>query len=466
MKKISTFLLMLMISTGVFTACKDEDPPLPDNTVQFEASEQGFGSDKNELEVKLKLARNVDVASALTIELQASDVTYGSEFTTTPAAVNNVITLSIPAGSNTASFKITKAENIFLSGDESIKFTVKSAGSGVVIGKTATFDLKFSSIVSEGTKLTLNGLAGNEAGSSAGNSVFVDLSNNSQSPVLRKSWDLGFFAGNDFRVIINNTSSALVKVLDKNDLTKVTETDTIGVNLSLNQVSPNPEEFLMLDSYTGDITKTVIPAVSANDADNKVIILNRGTGGAIAARPWYKIRVLRNGNGYTLQYARITETTFKTLYVTKDALYNFNFVSLETGATPVEPKKNDWDIQWTYSVYKTSFGAGDVPYNFSDLVAINHLGGVKVAEVLTSTVTYDAYAEATIATTTFVSDKWAIGSGWRSTSPSGASLKADRFYVIKDTAGNVYKLKFISFHPNDGGTRGKPVIEYKLVKKA
>lgn len=457
---------MLMISACIFTACKDDDPPLPDNTVQFEASEQGFGSDKNELEVKLKLARNVETASTLTIELQPSDVVYGTDFTTIPAAASNVITLTIPAGSSTASFKITKAQNIFLSGDESIKFTVKSAGSVLVIGKTASFNLKFSSIVSEGTKLTLSGLAGNEAGSSAGNSVFVDLSNNSQSPVLRKSWDLGFYAGDDFRVIINNTSSALVKVLAKNDLTKVTEADTIGVNLSLNQMAPSPEEFLMLDSYTGDITKTVIPAVSATEAENKVIILNRGTGGAIAARPWYKIRVLRNANGYTLQYARITETAFKTINVSKDALYNFNFVSLETGATPVEPKKNEWDIQWTYSVFKTSFGAGDVPYNFSDLVAINHLGGVKVAEVLTSAVTYDAYAESNIATTTFVSDKWTIGSGWRSTSPSGASLKTDRFYVIKDASGNVYKFKFISFHPNDGGTRGKPVIEYKLVKKA
>ncbi|MFN3381839.1 MAG: HmuY family protein [Runella zeae] len=45
-------------------------------------------------------------------------------------------------------------------------------------------------------------------------------------------------------------------------------------------------------------------------------------------------------------------------------------------------------------------------------------------------------------------------------------MKTDRFYIIKDPNGNYYKLKFISFHPSEGGTRGRPIIDYKLVKKA
>ncbi|WP_255157753.1 HmuY family protein [Siphonobacter sp. BAB-5385] len=44
-------------------------------------------------------------------------------------------------------------------------------------------------------------------------------------------------------------------------------------------------------------------------------------------------------------------------------------------------------------------------------------------------------------------------------------MKTDRFYVIKDAAGNVYKLKFINYTSTDGGERGYPNIEYKLVKK-
>jgi hypothetical protein len=37
--------------------------------------------------------------------------------------------------------------------------------------------------------------------------------------------------------------------------------------------------------------------------------------------------------------------------------------------------------------------------------------------------------------------------------------------VVKDAIGNVYKLKFLNFTSADGGERGYPNIEYKLVKK-
>jgi hypothetical protein len=60
-----------------------------------------------------------------------------------------------------------------------------------------------------------------------------------------------------------------------------------------------------------------------------------------------------------------------------------------------------------------------------------------------------------------------IGSKWRTTAPGGTTgIKRDRFYVVKDPLGNVYKLKFVSMGLGaDGGERGKPVVEYKLVKK-
>jgi hypothetical protein len=318
---------------------------------------------------------------------------------------------------------------------------------------------------SDGKTQTLSGGAG---GANAVNSVFVDFSTNRQDSVLRSSWDLGFFGGADFRVVLNYTASAGAKVTTKNDLAQVGAADTIGLTLAVSQTNPLPSDLPFFDDASGNLSQTAIPAVSANDADNKVIILNRGTGGGIAVRPWIKLRVLRNSSGgYTLQYARITEASFQTVSIPKDAAYNFKFVSLGNGAlVNVEPKKDEWDMVWTYSVFKTSFGAGDVPYNFSDLVAINTLGGAQVAEVInTPTLNYAEYKEANVTSTNFISNRWGIGSNWRVSSPTSAGVRTDRFYVIKDPAGNVYKLKFISFHANDGGVRGYPVIEYKLVKQ-
>jgi HmuY protein len=323
---------------------------------------------------------------------------------------------------------------------------------------------------SAGAQIQLNGIAGSEAGATAGNSVYLDLSADRQTPVLRAGWDLGFYCGPDFRVTLNNTSVAGAKVLAKNDLATVGAADTIGLTLNTSQFNPLPEQLAYFDNIAGDLTRTVIPAVSATDADNRVIILNRGTGGGIAPRPWVKLRVLRNATGgYTLQYAGILETTYRTIQVPKDAVYHFKYISFENGIVDAQPEKEKWDLVWSYSVFESNFGAGPVPYNFSDLIAVNYLSGVTVATKIyanaaTASAAYDAFNKDSVALTAPSSGRWAIGSGWRSTQPAtGARL--DRFYIIKDPAGNYYKFKCLSMGiGTDGGTRGRPQFRYSLIK--
>ncbi len=322
---------------------------------------------------------------------------------------------------------------------------------------------------STGASIQLNGIAASEPGANAGNSVYLDLSSDRQTGVLRASWDLGFYCGSDFRVILNNFASAGAKVLAKNNLTDVGAADTIGLTLTTSQFNPLPEQLFYFDNVAGDLTKTVIPAVSATDADNKVIIFNRGTGGGIAARPWIKLRVLRNATGgYTLQYAGIQETNFTTLQIGKDAAYNFKTVSFENAVVEAQPEKEKWDLVWSYSVFESNFGAGPVPYNFSDLIAVNYLAGVTVGtKIYTSatiaTAAYTAFNKDSITNTIQSTNRWAIGSSWRSTQPA-TGARQDRFYVIKDAIGNYYKFKCLSMGiGTDGGIRGKPVFQYALI---
>lgn len=323
---------------------------------------------------------------------------------------------------------------------------------------------------SDGSTLTLNGIFAAEAGSSAGNSVYVDFSKDKQTAVARSSWDLGFACGPDFRVLLNNSASAGVKITTATNLAAVSEVDTLGLTLAVSQSSPAPSDYSYFDAISGNLSATAIPAVSATAIDNKVIILNRGTGGGIAARPWMKLKVTRNATGgYTLQYAKIKETTnFTTVEIPKDASFNFKFVSLTTGSiVNVEPEKADWDLVWGYSVYQTLFSGVLVPYNFSDLVFLNVLNGVTAAQVSTVDFSYASFTETNLTSNkvVFSAVRDAIGSSWRSTQPA-TGAKTDVFYIIKDGNGNVYKLKFVSMGiGGDGGVRGKPVIEYKLVKK-
>ncbi len=321
---------------------------------------------------------------------------------------------------------------------------------------------------SEGAKLQLNGIAGTESGSSAANSVYVDFSTDKATTALRAGWDLGFYAGADFRVILNNTTSATAKGLTKNDLTQVGAADTVGLNKLA--IGFDVTAYALVDNVQGDITKTVIAAVSSTDADNKVYIVNRGTGGGVAARDWYKIRILRRGNGYVLQYAKLAETTFKTLDITKDPDYHFQYASFDNGIVSVEPPKSQWDFVWSYMMFQTALSPTEmIPYASSDFITINYRNGVQVAEVLTASGgSYADFNDSKIASVSFASTVDAMGTKWRTASPTAgqSGVKTDRFYVLKDASGNVYKFKFMSFHGDDGGTRGKPEFEYKLVKKA
>lgn len=321
---------------------------------------------------------------------------------------------------------------------------------------------------SDGNTLTLDG---GEGAGNAKNSVYVDLSSGQTDTVVRSSWDLGFFCGPDFRVILNYTVSTGAKVLDKTELSDVNASDTIGLDLTTSPYDPQPDQLAYFDEIDGNLTGTVIPEISAVDQDNKVVIINRGTGGGTPARPWIKAKITRNGiGGYTIEYGNITQTTgFTSISIAKDQDHHFKYINFDSGSlVDAQPDKSGWDFMWTYSLYEANFGWGMVPYNFSDMIITNYLSGVGVAtKIYTSDVdrnnAYIAYNIDSVSNTTFITDRWAIGSSWRSTMPA-TGVKTDRFYVIRDPLGNYYKLKFISMGINDGGVRGKPVFEYKLVQ--
>ncbi len=317
---------------------------------------------------------------------------------------------------------------------------------------------------SGGSTMQLNG---GEGGTDAENSVYVDFSADKQTSVLRKSWDLGFFCGTDFGVIINNTTFAFAKVTDKTDINTVGTADAEDALLSFNHATPPLLTSRVADDVNGDLSKTAIPTISATDVENKVVIINRGSSNAgIGARPYVKVRILRNGAGYTLQYAPLESTTFKTVQIVKNNEHHFVHINLDNGAIVTDfPKKTNWDVQWGYSVqaFKTFF------YGFSDVVAINNLSGVQAfeavyADATTASNAFNKFNKDSVAKYNFSTNKWVIGGKWRVASPGVTSVFKDRFYVVKDVAGNVYKLKFISFSEKDGGTRGKPQIRYDLIK--
>lgn len=454
-------LFVIAILAVVVVSCKEDEIALPDNFLAFKTNEIGLtGADAT---IELSLTRAADAAVPVTVTLTPSGVEYGKQFTTEPAATNNVITLTIPQGQSSASFKVKPVAGILLSGTETINFSISSVTAPTLVGTTKDIKLTFAKIISQGSQLTLEG-KGTE--NNYVNNVFADLSSNSTKLSARKLWNLSFTNSSSFRVVLNAAFQTTAAVTTKSDITAVTLADTSSVQ-DLNFQIGSPAALPLTDYWDGDLTKTVFAEVSATSSDNKVYLVSFE--GNKAKNQWFKIKVDREGTGYKVSYALIGDSNIKTVTLTKDATYNFSYLSFGTGkveSSTIEPKAKEWDIEYGYSTHN-AMPTAPSPYWFQDFVQINYLAGAEAAEVLETTVTYDNYAEANIASSTFLKTRDAIGPKWRVTSGAGVGIRKDRFYVIKDPEGNYYKLRFLSMGlASDGGERGKPVIEYKLVKKA
>lgn len=319
-------------------------------------------------------------------------------------------------------------------------------------------------------------------GPNQGNQVYVDLSTSQKTNVRRDSWDFGFSSGSDFRVILNGSIKMAVKQLTTSNIDEV-QTEDPSVNVGFSTVSTlgyvdNPTGVL---AGAGNGQGTAIAEISANDADNKVYLVNMGFKVGTAtpnpgseastgdARGWKKVRILRNGtNGYKIQYADLNATTHQEKVVNKDANFNFTFFSLDTqNVVSVEPAKDKWDLNFTTFTNYFAYQGGFITYYYADFITSNIHGGTQVYEVMTTNFAYDTFAAENVVDANFwasTTDQRTIGSAWRngggpSTSPS---VKDDRFYVVKDAAGNIYKLKFLAL-TNDAGERGYPAFDFQLL---
>ena len=102
MKYKSTLLSLLLL---VFlTACSDDDNDTGisnDFVVAFENSDFSFTNSDSEKEINLVFSEEASQNGTLSIIYTETNLSYGTDFTTIPAANNGVIEISIEAGTVT-----------------------------------------------------------------------------------------------------------------------------------------------------------------------------------------------------------------------------------------------------------------------------------------------------------------------------------------------------------------------------
>jgi len=311
------------------------------------------------------------------------------------------------------------------------------------------------------------------------NQVYVDLSTNTTTAIRRDTWDLGFYSGTDFRVTINGSLYMAVAELSTTDIDAISSSTMVVQDLQPQVAVGTFEDASknFIDAPDGSISATAISEISANAANNKVYLLNLGkeigtttpsTGSeAVAGDPrgWKKIRILRNGDDYILQYADLDASTHNEITIQKNPNYNFTFFSFETETTvTVEPERTLWDLN--FSVFTNEI-EGYGAYGYADFV-INNLKADSKAYLIDTEVfdfTYDDFMLADVDDSKFLNDQRGIGSTWRNGGGPSAlpTLKETVFYVVHDANGHFYKLKFLAL-TNPDGVRGYPEFVYSLLQ--
>ncbi len=137
----------------------------------------------------------------------------------------------------------------------------------------------------------------------------------------------------------------------------------------------------------------------------------------------------------------------------------------DTLSVTVEPEKENWDLNFTVFTNEIE-GYGS--YGYSDFVVNNAKANAKVYMIDTEVETelsYDNFTLANVDASKFINDQRGVGSSWRNGGGPGAlpSLKDNVFYVMSDTDGNLYKIKFLAL-TNADGERGHPEFVYSLLK--
>ena len=464
MKKTVSIYILLFISLFISSCSEDKSLISDPFVVAFEGLSTNIVNIENQKNIPLVYSETTFETGYVAIQINASNANYGTDFTTIPEAINNVISLPINANESSNTIVFNK-HNQFLDETTEIEFSITSIDyvNSNIQGNT-NFILNASA--------SLGGRIEPEVGGpNEGNQVFIDLSSDTSTFVQRDSWDLGFYGGDEFRVAINGTIYMAATELDFTDIDAVSQINVSALQSQVAVGTFNPANEAYIDAPNGNILETAITEVSDVDEENKVYLVNLGyeigtatpTTGSVAisgnTRGWKKIRVLKTGNDYVLQYADIDATTHQEVTISKDASYNFSFFSFNTNKiVDVEPEKERWDISFTVFTNVIT-GAGS--YGYSDFVIHNRKGGAETYMLETSVSSYADFNLSLVDENLFLEDQTVIGANWRDVF-SGTSNN-DRFFILKDPNGNIYKIKFLAL-TDSNGERGYPEFEYELLQ--
>lgn len=289
--------------------------------------------------------------------------------------------------------------------------------------------------------------------------TYFDLTNGEViSTNLKDSWDLGLTCKEgDYTLILN--TARFIKVAhtgsDNFDVTYTTE----GFEWKFDESTGNPSG--------NAIGKWWDSTVSGPVSKGEVLLVDRGIDAEGLPAGYLKMQPLINSsNGeVSVRIANLNGSDERTFSFTKVAGLRYVAMSFEGGQNAVQPEPllAEWDLLFTQYTTLLFTDVGD-PYPY--LVTGVLINDSLVSVVMDSVTPFENVTRES-AESLILSDRQdVIGYDWKQVNGDVTSGNVtytaipEMVYIIKNTDGFFFKLRFIDFY-NNLGQKGYPTFEYQ-----
>jgi hypothetical protein len=288
------------------------------------------------------------------------------------------------------------------------------------------------------------------------NQVYFDLDlGQAVGMNIKTESDLGFeCSGWGWKILLN--TSDFMKAFDMGAIPFGQPHDTAGMKMKFDKSDGNPDSLAIGRWFT------------VSDGDtlslNHVYAISRGMDPNGIPLGLYQVVFdsLKNGT-YYFRFAKLNGQDIHTGQVTKDPSVNYIWFSFSSGGSVknLEPPKDTYDLLFTQYTTLLYTDAGEAyPYLVTG-VLLNRSVVQAVKDSIHDFSSMDLQTAKTLQLSTALDG---IGYDWKKFDFDAGSytVLTDRFYVIRNRSGYLYKLRFIGFY-NAAGQKGYPVIEYQAL---
>ncbi|WP_422361437.1 HmuY family protein [Reichenbachiella sp.] len=457
--KLIIYLLASLILLGV-TACEeDETAPV---RVNFSNTETGISDEASSADIEISFSRPAESDGNLSVQIKSASLAYGedADFFTSPAASDMIATVPFAIGDESVTVTISAGSALNIDQDESITLTISNDTGVLDLGDQVTFTVVFS----ENFVVPSAEIKTDVGGDDRTHQVYIDLSSGQTTRVDRNDFDLVLeSAGDGFNILLNATAVMNAKKTDQIDFTKVSEDDTVGLDLS--GLIDRAEEGT---TFTGDFAETVFYEWDKESTTSHVYIIDRGIdkyGGQ--DRGWKKVQITKSGTSYTVRSADLDGTNETSFSINKSSNQNFKYVHFGNGEATVAPEDGQWDLVLS-TLSQVAFYGGQYYGTYNSQAAFhNFYGGTLVAVINTDEVeiTYeDLTKEAAISALSETEDDYSIiGTNWRGLDANyQIVINSNLIYCFQDIDGNLFKFQFTAYY--NGDSEVGPSFKYEHLK--